>query len=510
MGAPSHGSSTSAIRDFGRLKMLDRLTPAVHSNTVLRKLAQAMIAEPDPAKDGRDAEENVFVPAGYTYLGQFVDHDLTFDAHSNFDDPTSLEHAANARTPRFDLDCVYGRGPEDQPYLYKSPADGTLLLGEKMANGVRDVPRNSDGRAIIGDPRNDENSIVVQLQSAFIRFHNALVARARKAGLGTGDAFKWARTETRRHYQRIVLDDYLPRVINDKAGTVKPIIDALKAGRRPALRLYDLAGAPYMPVEFSVAAYRFGHSLVRTGYRLWVKPGDKPLSAPDHKRLFPIFDQKEGGLLGFRDLAKTRHIDWTLFFSAGLPAGQPMDNTEASPNNAKGVHRTQLAYKLDTMLVDPLGMLPKPIADDVRSLAERNLLRGRDFGLPSGQDAAAQVGATVLTDDQLSVRSDGEDFAKRTLIKDVDPSFAGHAPLWFYVLAEADQEIIKGVNAGKDPATVGSRLGELGSAIVLETFVGLMLKDDDSVLNARTPWRSINGNPTFSMAELFAEIGTPI
>lgn len=510
MGAPSHGSSTASVRDFGRLKLLDELTPAVHSNAVLKTLAKAMIGGADAAKDGVDSEENCYIPAGYTYLGQFVDHDLTFDAHSNFDDPKSLEHAANQRTPRFDLDCIYGRGPEDQPYLYRSPFDGTLLLGEPMANGAPDVQRNADGRAVIGDPRNDENAIVVQLQSAFIRFHNAMVHRHVTAGMNAKDAFRAARSATRRHYQRIVLDDLLPRVLDLSLPSVAPIMAALSASRMPTLRLYDLRKAPYMPIEFSVAAYRFGHSLVRPGYRLSVASGDTPQTAPDFHRLFPIFDNVQGGLLGFRKLDPSRHIDWKLFFSATLAAGAKMDNAAGSANNAKGPSRTQLAYKLDTSLVDPLAMLPTPIADDIRSLAERNLVRGRDFGLPSGQDVARRIGASVLSDDLLSVRPDPEDFAKRTPIKTLHASLAGNAPLWFYILAEADQEIIKGIKAGKPPATLGSRLGEVGSAIVLETFVGLMLKDDDSVLNASTPWRSINGKPTFSMAELFAEIGTPI
>ncbi len=513
MQVPAHGTRTVSEADFGRMKLLDELAATAHSDADLAALAKEMISPPDKAKDGSDDEENPFVPAGYTYFGQFVDHDLTFDTHSVFDDPTSFERASNMRTPRFDLDNVYGRGPDDQPYLYQDSFDGTMLLGDALTNGVKDVQRNAEGRAIIGDPRNDENSIVVQLQSAFIRFHNKMVQRAVN-GVGTPKlsgraAFLWAQTQTRTHYQRIVLDDFLPRIMDPTASTVAPIFSSLSTGHRPTLRLYDLDHPPYMPVEFSVAAYRFGHSMIRPGYRLSVAPGDVPLTEPDNKRLFPIFDGETAGLRGFQRLDKGKGIDWSLFFAKGLAAGDRLDNGPAAANNGKGVHRTQLAYKIDTMLVAPIGTLPHAVAFNPSSLALRNLMRGRDFGLPSGQAAAGKIGAPVLGEDKLSVRTDN-DFKKRRPIKDISPHFAGNAPLWFYILAEAEQEVVKGVGDGKDAITLGARLGPLGAAIVLETVVGLMLADPESVLNPRATWRSINGKPTFSLEELFAEIGTPL
>ena len=513
MQVPAHGTRTVSEADFGRMKLLDELAATTHSDHDLALLATAMISPPDDAKDGADDEENPFVPAGYTYFGQFVDHDLTFDTHSVFDDPTSFERASNMRSPRFDLDNIYGRGPDDQPYLFQDSFDGTLLLGDPLANGVKDVQRNAEGRAIIGDPRNDENSIVVQLQSAFIRFHNKMVRRA-VDGVGTPKltgraSFLWAQTQTRQHYQRIVLDDYLPRIMDPTASTVAPIFSNLATGHRPTLRLYDLDHPPYMPVEFSIAAYRFGHSMIRPGYRLSAAPGDTALEHPDNKRLFKIFDGETGGLRGFQRLDKGKGIDWSLFFAKGLAAGARLANGAGAPNNAKGVHRTQLAYKIDTMLVAPVGTLPHAVAFNPSSLALRNLMRGRDFGLPSGQDAAARIGAPVLPDDKVSVRVDN-DFANRKPIKDFSPHFKSNAPLWFYILAEAEQEIITGVAAGKDPLELGARLGPLGAAIVLETVVGLMLADPESVLNPRATWRSINGKPTFSLEELFAEIGSPL
>jgi len=527
MQRPAHGTLTIAESSYGRLKLFDNLAAANHSDSMLTNLAAQMIGpEGDVAKDGSDDEENPYVPAGYTYLGQFVDHDLTFDTLSVFDDPLSFEHASNLRTPRFDLDNIYGRGPDDQPYLYKDPFDGTLLLGEPLANGVPDVLRNRDGRAIIGDPRNDENSIVVQVQSAFIRFHNRMIQRA-NAGvdgkkLSGTDAFLWAQTQTRRHYQRILLDDFLPRVIDPTHSTVSSIFSDLQLGRAPKLKLYDLDRSAYIPVEFGVAAYRFGHSMIRPGYRLSVADNVEPLTpgltGPDNISLFNVFEGDVGGLRGFQRLSPNKAINWSLFFFKGLAAGSQLANDNGSSNNQKGLRRTQLSYKIDTMLVHPLGILPKAVSGDPSaanpsSLPERNLRRGREFGLPSGQDAAARVGAPILPDERLSVRGDGSfSLGQRKTLTSIDPGFAGNAPLWFYILAEAEQGVIDGLASGpsKEPLDLGTRLGPLGSAIVLETFVGLMLKDSESVLNPRAAWRSINGKPTFSMEELFAEIETPL
>src|SRR6202521_1088218 len=168
---------------FGRL--FRSLPPATFGLTEaenlqnLSALGTAMSAKFDPPTDGKDPEESG-IPALYTYLGQFVDHDITFDPASSLqrqDDPDAL---TDFRTPAFDLDNVYGRGPDDQPYMY----DGTngFLLGSKLQGGsdpkATDLPRNNanPSRALIGDPRNDENAIVSQLQGLFLRFHNRSVA----------------------------------------------------------------------------------------------------------------------------------------------------------------------------------------------------------------------------------------------------------------------------------------------------------------------------------------------
>src|SRR5262245_14319516 len=148
----------------------------------LEALAHAMTSdqEPTPTAEGKpDPEEDPEITAAYTYLGQFTDHDLTFDPTSRLREALTdqeLEALADFRTPRFDLDNLYGRGPDDQPYMYE-PDKIHMLLGEPLSGNsfdpdARDLPRGPNHRALIGDPRNDENRIVAQLHAIFLRFHN--------------------------------------------------------------------------------------------------------------------------------------------------------------------------------------------------------------------------------------------------------------------------------------------------------------------------------------------------
>ena len=172
-------------------RLFPDLPTASFNQRDLEELARVMIAPEEPKQEGKDdpeqerkddPEENQGIPAAYTYLGQFIDHDLTFDPISHLREtltPAQLQALVDFRTPRFDLDNLYGRGPDDQPYLYDD--DGIyMLLGEPMSGdpfdpGAVQLPRGPNGRALIGDPRNDENRIVAQLHAIFLRFHNRVV-----------------------------------------------------------------------------------------------------------------------------------------------------------------------------------------------------------------------------------------------------------------------------------------------------------------------------------------------
>lgn len=278
-------SSTRAGR-FGRMFRSLPTFELDDPETLLGQVAERMTVDTgDPGDAWDESLDHPSLPAGYTYLGQFIDHDITFDPVSSLERQNDPDALHNFRTPRYDLDSVYGQGPADQPYLYRSalndPLKGiALLLGETVSTEPSrkgpDLPRNSEDVALLGDPRNDENLIVSQLHSVMLRFHNRVVEGISSSTALTGsNLFKEAQRIARWHYQWVVVHDFLVRiagkaVVDDILDKSTPYTagcagDAF-AVLRPKLLFYKPDPNPYMPVEFSVSAYRFGHSLIRPSY----------------------------------------------------------------------------------------------------------------------------------------------------------------------------------------------------------------------------------------------------
>jgi hypothetical protein len=469
-------------------------------------------------------DENPTIPAGYTYFGQFIDHDLTFDPNSSLqkqNDPDSLE---DFRSPRLDLDSLYGRGPDDQPYLYKDRTeDGggiRFLLGRQTMGPINpalpvmaidpnlerpgELPRNVEGRALTGDPRNDENNIISQLQVVFLHFHNRVVDTLQNARpqLSAQEVFLEAQRIVRWHYQYLVLTDFLPRVVG-QATWKRVYWGKGHAYPEPDLQFYKPKdGVTYMPVEFSVAAFRFGHSMVRPSYAL--RAGEATVGgdpqqpfAGDFKQRFhriPIFSDERArfsSLDGFGQLFPDWEIDWNLFFCAGE---MPTEESEETINGKSvlqvepqdGQHATQPGYRIDTKLVDPLAMLPPNVAksgnmpDGIPVLAFRNLLRGSAFALPSGQSVARALCVEPLTEAEL--------WADSTVAEFADPKknpFAYRAPLWYYILREAESVRKSGF---ENDGLGGHHLGPVGGSIVAEVLVGLAYHDHTSYLYQDATW----------------------
>jgi len=444
----------------------------------LTALGAAMSAGFDAPFDGLDPEESG-IPALYTYLGQFIDHDLTFDPNSSLqkqDDPDAL---VDYRTPAFDLDNVYGRGPDDQPYLYDDTG-ASFLLGDPIGGGgdpdARDLSRNNAPgarRALIGDPRNDENSIVSQFQGLVLRFHNRTVAD--NPSLEFADIQKLVRY----HYQYVVLNDFLPRIVHSS------VLASLETGGhydRHKLKYYHPRNDPFMPIEFSVAAYRLGHSMVRPGYRL-----NDAVLLP----IFPVPSQGlPEGLTGFRAMNPAWGIDWGRFIDVDIRDYDPADKSQ----------RLQFAYRIDTSVVNPLSNLPPSVAANPSSLPARNLLRGWRLGLPSGQSVARAMGVTPLDDDQILIGKFVQPLATLPdpdtpqTITSVSPVFADNCPLWTYILAETlkFEEPVK-LPVNQDITIMTPRLGPVGGRIVAEVFLGLMFGDSNSLLNQHPHWHPASG-----------------
>jgi hypothetical protein len=463
-GLFSRATDVSSAR-FGRMFDLPPATFGAsdeESFANLTTLAQAMEAN-DLPKDGKDDEESA-IPALYTYLGQFIDHDLTFDPASSLQKQNDPNALVDFRTPAFDLDCLYGRGPDDQPYMYDD--DKAFVLGESFTNGAKDLPRaaGSGGRAIIGDPRNDENRIVSQLQGLFLQFHNRMLGE-------TGLPFPEVQKAVRYHYQYMVLNDFLRRIVHSS------VLEELKTdGKFDAAKLafFKPAKQPFMPVEFSGAAYRFGHSMIRPGYRM----NDRNLLA-----IFPA-------LAGFRPANLELGIDWGRFIDIELRAS---DENDPSTADAVKRNRLQFAYKIDTSLVEPLKNLGRVVNDAPPSLATRNLLRGFRLGLPSGQAVAKYIGAPVLEDTEIKIGSAAADPSTLPDITELGTTaFNRNCPLWVYILAEAmhhqeeDLDPLPVLEGGK---TKAPRLGPVGGRIVAEVFLGLMFSDPNSVLYAKADFK---------------------
>lgn len=458
----SRGLSTTPVQRsydgrFGRLFQRLAEEPAhdlenpAHMDE-LRRIAAAM------HESSGDGADNPVIPAGYVYLGQFIDHDLTFDPISSVARRNDPEGLINFRTPRFDLDCLYGSGPADEPFMYDHPIEeeaphggGFFLLEDR---GGPDLPRNAQGRALIGDPRNDENGIVSQLHVAMLSFHNRRLNDLEAEGVSLLTRFDEAQRSVRWHYQWVVVHDFLRRTIGEELLQRLLVTTPEPDGRlRESARLthYRHKVNPYIPLEFSGAAYRFGHSQVRDSYSI-NRRFDLPLFDPAASRI-------DGDFRGFQPLRSGWHASWPFFFEID----------EEGPQSSRSI---------DTGLAASLSHLQGNLGEDF-DLPLLNLKKGAILGLPSGEAVADELELTPLAADEVA------------------PATPGNTPLWFYILRESQL------------VTNGEHLGPVGGRIVGETLLGLLRADPQSYLQRQPTWvptlPTRSGDPRgFDMVDLLA------
>jgi hypothetical protein len=454
-----------------------------------RLIGRAMTVD----RDARKLDSTV--PAGFTYLGQFLDHDLTFD-RSRLRDAQSVpvSDLIAGRSPSLDLDSLYGLGPTLTPEFYAQDRVhlriGATVRADFPQDGIADrpqpgfdLPRRANRQARVPDVRNDENLAVAQTHLAFIRFHNRVVDRLEADGVPKPDRFAAARELVVKHYQWMIRTDYLPRVVKPQ------LVDRVFAEGRKVFETSPLPGdSPTMPVEFSVAAFRLGHSMIRSSYD-WNHVFD---DGGGTLGLLFDFSGTSGDLGGFARLPSNWIADLRRLY----------DFTEAGRNDLRpvvdGRNRMNFARRIDTLLADPLADLrpgsiggPEPVARR-RNLAFRNLTRARMLNLATGQQMLALMrvrGVTVTGLTPARIR-DGNDGAvlgalntaqRAALVKDT--------PLWFYALREAEFN--------------GGRLAGVGGRIVTETLHRAMEGSQVSLL-ADPTWRPTLGpDPdTFRMVDL--------
>jgi hypothetical protein len=445
----------------------------------LKQLSFAMVD-----RNQRGGSNDSPIPAAYTYFGQFVDHDITLEVQPA-DLPPSASGSVGAllspnmapmpadqipkvlrnfRTATLDLDNLYG------PPAPRDPANGDkMLIGTVTALGAteepfvrppgkgddNDLPREPrnddflhDRAAMIGDPRNDENLIVSQLHLAFLKAHNQLV--------DDGHSFDGARRVLRQHYQHIVVHDYLRRVADPAI-----VDDVLAQGTS----WYDSTAEPlFMPLEFSVAAFRFGHTMVRAAYNFntnfnFADAAADPTGRRSAATLELLFTFTAlSGSLGFGTGSDTLPENWIIEWENIIGDGPNVNKARRfDPELAALVNGEVTAlFNLRTLTGEPEGGL-------AARLAARNLLRGYRLRLPTGQAVAAHLGLPVLTPDQLRAAAPDQQQALEA------GGFLDRTPLWFYLLAEARHH-------------GGERLGPVGSTIVAGVLIGLVRRSQDSIL----------------------------
>ncbi len=354
----------------------------------------ALGAAGGPMDAGAEPAATSTQPAGFTFLAQLIDHELTLDSRalSEQEREASTSGARPARV--LDLDCVYGGGPDGAPHLYNTQLRGRFLVGwtnDDMGHRYEDLPRNQQGLALTGDPRNDDNLVLSRLHLVLIKAHNHLIA----SGLG----FDAARHTLVFHFQQLVLHDFLPRLVGGALAR------AIEGGGR--LHVCPEGEAPFLPLELVAAALRYGHVQLRDCYSL-----------NDRVQRQPI-----GGVVGPRPLRT--EIDLGYFFEVGLKV----------PQGCRTISR-----RMAPSLMRLQGAAP----DQPSSLAQRDLLAGHACELPSGQAIARRMAADGAIPPDQVIEPD-------RAVRDLGME---DTPLWYYVLQEAETL----GDGGRQLGPVGGRL----------------------------------------------------
>jgi hypothetical protein len=467
---------------------------------------QAPTTDP-PGVDRGTADDSPTLPSEYTYLGQFVDHNLDFDDTPQPTAAVAAGSLTNYESFRFDLSDVFGGGPAVDPQLYASDHRHLLIqgtLGTPNADGFPDVIGGNPhgvldlerdpltGEADIVEPRNDENQILSQITAAFITFYNDFVNH--------GDSYRAARQLTEDYYQEIVLTDLLPAYVGPgKIGQYLQFSHGHYSVSTPSF-----PSASYTPIEFSVGAYRFGHALVRELYHINdINPTQNP-DIDDNVAIFDVNHFQSGDLSG----------------GGQLPG--PVPSTSAAPPCTSGSictqpdpagHQIQWRYFVPALAADPsdpginfarktqttispaLFDLPaetiagctdaaSPVCNGSGDLVSRDFARGNYDGLASGQAIAKAMGCPVIP--------------ARAINPTQDAVFNQGTPLLYYVLAEAQR--------------AQATLGCVGGGIVAQTFIRVLWDTPNSILhNGFTPDPALvkirPESPAFSFGDLLIDTG---
>jgi hypothetical protein len=440
------------------------------ANPIARDQEESLIALGRAMRYAVEREGTHTPRVGFTYFGQFLGHDLTHDSTPLAGPYSDPEETPNFRTGAFDLDHVYGGGPEKSPYLYEGETGAeTFKIGATMPGGYRrDLPVRH-GRVLIGDledRRNLDNLILRQLHVLFLKFHNEAIRQletnpalaAATKSIDDGTLFERARRLVCWHYQWIIRHDFLPRILHNDVWNHQHD----RSRRKPDSSLS-------IPIEFSLAAFRFGHSMVRNAYRLNCR--QKRVVIADLMALGQAASQIPDDYL----------IEWGTFFD-GLPTSGPQASSAYIDTSLGGA-----MHGLSPGTIRLANELESP---DPSNLPVRTLLRGARARVASGQevDAACLAGGRIKSEDRLTTSQLTADTCDRSGSALRKSGLVDNTPLFYYLLKEAELK------------ANGLTLGPIGSHIVSEVIQGALEADADSYLSVAgpkwelPPWRFPSGS----------------
>jgi len=429
----------------------------------LTELGSAMLDDDSRVCDDRP---EILLDAGYTYFGQFVAHDVTKDVSSIEEASTRPpEELENLQTPRLDLDVSYGGGPSRCPELYESDGMRLKVGGSSPAAKAFDICVGKRGERVLADDRGAENLILRQMTSVFARLHNLAVKQFEQNWPNEVIIFERARQHMQRQFQYLVVHDYLRNVLEPS------IYRKVFAVKKPRMRWNSFS----IPIEFSAAAMRFGHAMVRPNYLF---------AFGQEMQLQNIFGRN--GDLGY--LNDQLKIEWGFFFQGAGPVSaltsRPID--------------TRLASGFHQLPQDLIGA-PNAVCPHMREggnfsqLPVRTLLRGAALRLACGQTAAAAFGEPVLTEEEIVSNPYNEVTNQGRIL--LQANLTVETPLWYYILKES--EILQN----------GNTLGPTGSHLIAETIYAALLSDPGSYLNQsdKSPpvWKELGDERIYSLGELF-------
>lgn len=474
--AQKHGESTDqigSIKKHSFFRLFD-VPEAYFKPEALRNLSAAQNAISLHA--GNE------ILAGYTYFGQFVSHDLTKVKRSDAipsSRPVPTDELIQERTPSLDMDCLYGSGLQDSDVPFEPNGEFYSENTKKKTGStardnleIIDLPRGVGDRGLLAripDSRNDENFILSRLHVLFMNAHNQLLRRHIDAHGPGPKTFENTRKELTLIYQLIVKHDYLAKIIPDEMlGLLETEPFFLIKGQKETVNplFNSVPGSePRIPLEFTGAAFRFGHSMVRSAYFLTEAEKVDPVGLV---RLFQLTGR--GGLEGGTTNAHV-NLDWSKFFD------------KDTAHHAQGIN-TQLRPEMQRLLNEMPGN---------KDLNLRNLLRGNELGLPDAQSCmkfllGKRPKYKCLQDELI----EDSEFPTSTFLDanrpHVDQMELGHIrqasvwdfpnqmPLWTYILMEPSR--LKNYKH--------SRLGVLGSTIVAEVFRSLFISSRTALYNPHT------------------------